>query len=86
MPNMQMLENLRNNNAQKDITDEVGNKSRLSFKTLVVNEENFKGVNSKVELADAEVIHQNRLKKEFIKAGVIMRLPDTIYIEEVCRN
>ena len=54
----------------------------LVLKPLVVNEENFKGVNSKVELADAEVIHQNRLKKEFMKAGVIMRLPDTIYIEE----
>jgi bifunctional UDP-N-acetylglucosamine pyrophosphorylase / glucosamine-1-phosphate N-acetyltransferase len=52
------------------------------LKPLVVNEENFKGVNSKVELADAEVIHQNRIKKEFMKAGVIMRLPDTIYIEE----
>jgi len=35
-----------------------------------------------VELADAEVIHQNRIKKEFLRAGVIMRLPDTIYIEE----
>lgn len=33
------------------------------LKPLVVNEENFKGVNSKVELADAEVIHQNRIKK-----------------------
>jgi bifunctional UDP-N-acetylglucosamine pyrophosphorylase/glucosamine-1-phosphate N-acetyltransferase len=52
------------------------------LKPLVVNEENFKGVNSKVELADAEVIHQNRIKKEFMKAGVILRLPDTIYIEE----
>jgi len=28
------------------------------------------------------VIHQNRIKNEFLKQGVIMRLPDTIYIEE----
>lgn len=80
------LPKLDNNNAQKEyyITDlvEMAISQGKVLKPLVVNEENFKGVNSKVELADAEVIHQNRIKKEFMKAGVIMRLPDTIYIEE----
>ena len=83
---LENLPKLNNNNAQKEyyITDlvEMAINQGLVLKPLVVNEENFKGVNSKVELADAEVIHQNRLKKEFMKAGVIMRLPDTIYIEE----
>ncbi|MFY9088395.1 bifunctional UDP-N-acetylglucosamine diphosphorylase/glucosamine-1-phosphate N-acetyltransferase GlmU [Arcobacter aquimarinus] len=83
---LENLPKLDNNNAQKEyyITDlvEMAINQGLVLKPLVVNEENFKGVNSKVELADAEVIHQNRLKKEFMKAGVIMRLPDTIYIEE----
>jgi bifunctional UDP-N-acetylglucosamine pyrophosphorylase/glucosamine-1-phosphate N-acetyltransferase len=83
---LENLPKLNNNNAQKEyyITDlvemAIQNKKRLT--PLVVNVENFKGVNSKVELAEAEVIHQNRIKKEFLKAGVIMRLPDTIYIEE----
>jgi bifunctional UDP-N-acetylglucosamine pyrophosphorylase/glucosamine-1-phosphate N-acetyltransferase len=84
-----LLENLlklNNDNAQKEyyITDliEIAINQGEVLKPLAVNEENFKGVNSKVELADAEVIHQNRIKKEFLKAGVIMRLPDTIYIEE----
>ena len=80
------LPKLNNNNAQKEyyITDlvEMAINQNKVLKPLAVNEENFKGVNSKVELADAEVIHQNRIKKEFMKAGVIMRLPDTIYIEE----
>ena len=80
------LKKLNNNNAQKEyyITDlvEMAIKKGKTLKPLVVNEENFKGVNSKVELADAEVIHQNRIKKDFMKEGVIMRLPDTIYIEE----
>ncbi len=80
------LPNLNNNNAQKEyyITDliEMAISQGKTLKPLIVNEENFKGVNSKVELADAEVIHQNRIKKEFLKAGVIMRLPDTIYIED----
>ncbi|RXJ84413.1 bifunctional UDP-N-acetylglucosamine diphosphorylase/glucosamine-1-phosphate N-acetyltransferase GlmU [Arcobacter cloacae] len=83
---LENLPKLNNDNAQKEyyITDlvEMAINQGLVLKPLVVNEENFKGVNSKVELADAEVIHQNRIKKEFMKAGVIMRLPDTIYIEE----
>jgi bifunctional UDP-N-acetylglucosamine pyrophosphorylase/glucosamine-1-phosphate N-acetyltransferase len=83
---LENLPKLNNNNAQKEyyITDliEMAIEQGLVLKPLAVNEENFKGVNSKVELADAEVIHQNRIKKEFLKAGVIMRLPDTIYIEE----
>lgn len=83
---LENLPKLDNNNAQKEyyITDlvEMAISQGKVLKPLVVNEENFKGVNSKVELSDAEVIHQNRIKKEFMKAGVIMRLPDTIYIEE----
>lgn len=83
---LENLPKLDNNNAQKEyyITDlvEMAISQGKVLKPLVVNEQNFKGVNSKVELADAEVIHQNRIKKEFMKAGVIMRLPDTIYIEE----
>ncbi len=83
---LENLPKLNNNNAQKEyyITDlvEMAISQGKVLKPLVVNEENFKGVNSKVELSDAEVIHQNRIKKEFMKAGVILRLPDTIYIEE----
>ena len=83
---LENLAKLNNNNNQKEyyITDlvEMAINQGLVLKPLIVNEENFKGVNSKVELADAEVIHQNRIKKEFLKAGVILRLPDTIYIEE----
>ncbi len=80
------LPKLLNQNAQKEyyITDliEMAIAQEKTLRPIIVSEENFKGVNSKVELADAEVIHQNRIKKEFLKQGVIMRLPDTIYIEE----
>ncbi|MDD4329914.1 MAG: bifunctional UDP-N-acetylglucosamine diphosphorylase/glucosamine-1-phosphate N-acetyltransferase GlmU [Aliarcobacter sp.] len=83
---LENLPKLNNNNAQKEyyITDlvEMAIEQGKVLKPLAVNVENFKGVNSKVELADAEVIHQNRIKKDFMKEGVIMRLPDTIYIEE----
>ncbi len=83
---LESLPKLTNDNAQKEyyITDliELAILQNKVLKPIVVNEENFKGVNSKVELAQAEVIHQNRLKEQFLKQGVIMRLPDTIYIEE----
>jgi len=83
---LENLPKLSNNNAQKEyyITDliELAINQGKVLKPLIVQEENFKGVNSKYELAQAEIIHQNRIKKEFMKNGVIMRLPDTIYIED----
>jgi len=79
------LPKLSNDNAQAEyyITDlvEMAIEAELTVKPVVVSEENFKGVNSKFDLANAEVIHQNRIKENFLRAGVIMRLPDTIYIE-----
>jgi bifunctional UDP-N-acetylglucosamine pyrophosphorylase/glucosamine-1-phosphate N-acetyltransferase len=82
---LENLPKLTNNNAQKEyyITDliQIAVENGISVKPVVVKEGNFKGVNSKLDLASAEVIHQNRIKQEFLKQGVIMRLPDTIYIE-----
>jgi bifunctional UDP-N-acetylglucosamine pyrophosphorylase/glucosamine-1-phosphate N-acetyltransferase len=80
------LPKLSNDNAQKEyyLTDIVGisRDNNKNITPLVVSEENFKGVNSKVDLANAEVIMQKRIKNRFMSDGVIMRLPDTIYIEE----
>ncbi|MEA3552852.1 MAG: bifunctional UDP-N-acetylglucosamine diphosphorylase/glucosamine-1-phosphate N-acetyltransferase GlmU [Campylobacterota bacterium] len=80
------LPKLSNDNAQEEfyITDlvEIAINQQKEVHPLTVSEENFKGVNSKVDLSDAEVIHQKRIKNGFLASGVIMRLPDTIYIEE----
>lgn len=82
---LESLPKLSNDNAQEEyyITDlvEIAVKENISIKPVVVKEENFKGVNSKYDLANAEVIHQNRIKTNFLKAGITMKLPDTIYIE-----
>jgi bifunctional UDP-N-acetylglucosamine pyrophosphorylase/glucosamine-1-phosphate N-acetyltransferase len=79
------LPKLSNDNAQEEyyITDlvEMAIEQNLNVKPIVVSEENFKGVNSKFDLANAEVIHQQRIKEEFMKAGVLMKFPDTIYID-----
>jgi len=83
---LENLPKLSNDNKQKEyyITDlvELAVQNNITVKPVFVKEENFKGVNSKFDLANAEVIHQNRIKKNFMKQGVIMRLPDTIYIQE----
>ncbi len=50
---------------------------------IYVQEEEFKGVNSKLDLARAEEIMQQRIKRKLMEEGIIMRLPDTIYID--CR-
>jgi len=76
---------LSNNNAQKEyyLTDiiEMAVKDGLKIKALEVNEENFKGINSKKDLAEAERIMCNRIKSKWMENGVIMRLPDTIFID-----
>ncbi len=78
---------LSNDNAQAEyyLTDIV--KMAVDEGKIVhpvyVKEEEFKGVNSKLDLAEAEVIMQRRIKEKLMMAGVTMRLPDTIYID--CR-
>ena len=78
---------LSNNNAQAeyyltDIVKMAVDEGRVVH-PVYVKEEEFKGVNSKLDLAEAEVIMQRRIKEKLMMAGVIMRLPDTIYID--CR-
>ncbi|NPA03588.1 MAG: bifunctional UDP-N-acetylglucosamine diphosphorylase/glucosamine-1-phosphate N-acetyltransferase GlmU [Epsilonproteobacteria bacterium] len=76
---------LSNQNAQKEyyLTDIIAlaKQEGLTIKPLLVKEEDFKGVNSKSDLAKAEEIMQTRIKERWMKEGVIMRLPSTIYID-----
>ncbi len=60
----------------------MARKDGLSISPLLVSEENFKGVNSKKDLSDSEIIMQEKIKTSWMNAGVIMQLPSTIYIEE----
>ena len=77
---------LSNDNAQEEyyLTDVVAmtRNDGLNIAPLLVDEEHFKGVNSKKDLADSEVIMQDRIKSHWMATGVIMQLPSTIYIEE----
>jgi len=76
---------LNNYNAQREyyLTDiiKMAVEENKSIHPVMVEEEEFKGVNSKLDLAHAEEILQRRIKTEWMKAGVTMRLPETIFID-----
>ncbi len=78
---------LSNDNAQEEyyLTDivKMAVDENRTVTPIYVEEEEFKGVNSKFDLATAEVIMQDRIKKELMAEGVTMRFPDSIYID--CR-
>jgi len=80
------LPKLSNENAQAEyyLTDVISmaRADGLSIKPLLVDEEHFKGVNSKFDLAIAEEIMQGRIKEKWMREGISMQLPSTIYIEE----
>jgi len=76
---------LDNNNAQKEyyLTDiiKMAVEENLDIEPIEVDEDEFMGVNSKYHLSIAENLMQKRIKKAFMEAGIIMRSPDTIYID-----
>jgi len=80
------LPKLSNDNAQEEyyLTDVIAmaKQDGLIIEPLLVDEEHFKGVNSKFDLATAEEIMQGRIKEAWMKAGISMQLPATVYIEE----
>ena len=78
---------LSNDNAQSEyyLTDivQMAVAEGKSVSPVIVQEEEFQGVNSKLDLANAERFMQERIKAAWMMQGVIMRLPETIYID--CR-
>ncbi len=77
---------LSNANAQGEyyLTDviEMARNDGLAISPLFVEEVEFKGVNSKNDLTQAEMIMMDRLRRTWMDAGIIMQLPHTIYLEE----
>lgn len=77
---------LKNDNAQKEyyLTDiiSLAKADSISISPLLVDKEHFRGVNSKEDLAECEAIMQDRIKSHWMREGVTMQLPNTIYIEE----
>lgn len=81
----QILPKISNQNAQNEyyLTDtiEIAKKAGYKCKTVLVDEQNFMGINDKFALSIAEELMQNEIKENLMKSGVTMRLPSTIYID-----
>lgn len=80
------LPKIDNNNTQKEyyLTDIIKftSQDQIKIESIEVSKENFSGINDKAQLADAEEIMLQRLRKKAMEEGVIMHLPHTIYLEK----
>ncbi len=76
---------LGNDNAQSEyyLTDiiKMAREEKRHILPVWVEEEAFKGVNSRYDLAHAEEMMQARIKERWMRSGVTMHLPSTIYID-----
>lgn len=81
----QILPMIKNENSQKEfyLTDsiEIAKNMGLKCNAVMVDEQNFMGINDKFALSIAENIMQDEIKENLMKQGVLMRLPHTIYID-----
>jgi bifunctional UDP-N-acetylglucosamine pyrophosphorylase/glucosamine-1-phosphate N-acetyltransferase len=78
-----LLEKLDNKNAGGEyyLTDivKIAKAEGLKSTFTEAGESEVMGINSKLELSDAEKIMQNRLREEFMTNGVTMTDPSTVY-------
>lgn len=83
------LPRLNNQNAQNEyyLTDiiKLAVSEGVEIEGVFVDEEEFSGVNDKVQLARAERVMLARLREEAMREGVIMHLPESIYLEKNVR-
>lgn len=82
---LKSLDKLNNNNAQKEyyLTDVIGILKSQGFKVgaFDVPVEEITAVNSKVELADAELIMRRRINAKHMENGVTIIDPSSTYID-----
>ena len=81
----QILPQIKPDNAQKEyyLTDAIKIAKDMGLKCAAVwvDEQNFMGINDKFALSIAENLMQNEIKENLMKQGVLMRLPQSIYID-----
>jgi len=81
----QILPQIKPDNAQKEyyLTDAIKIAKDMGLKCAAVwvDEQNFMGINDKLALSIAENLMQNEIKESLMKQGVLMRLPQSIYID-----
>ena len=80
----QLLPKIKNNNKKKEfyLTDifKIASQNNFYTRTVLGEEKEIMGINDKKELAQAEKILQESLRDKFLKKGVTMKDPDTVYL------
>ena len=83
---LKLIPKIKNSNVKKEyyLTDffELAFNSKYRTKVVYGSEEEFMGINNKVELAQAEKIMQNKLRVKFLKQGVTLIDPETVYFSK----
>ena len=81
----EILPLIGNENSQKEfyLTDaiKIANERGLKCWAISVEEQNFMGINDKFQLSIAQNLMQDEIKKNLMKSGVLMRLPNSVYID-----
>ena len=79
-----LLPKIKNNNKKKEfyLTDifKIASQNNYYTSTVLGEESEIMGINDKKELAEAEKILQANLRNRFLKKGVSMKDPDTVYL------
>ena len=80
---LSLLEQIKNENAKKEyyLTDivKIGVSRELEVRAISIPFENVIGVNTRVELSQAEALWQKRRAKELMLSGVTILRPETVY-------
>ena len=84
-PNMLgVLDAISDDNSQGEfyLTDavEIGRSRGLNVVAIEVPEEETLGVNDRIQLAQVEHIWQQRRRRHFMRSGVVMSAPQTVYL------
>ena len=80
---LNLLERVENNNAKGEyyLTDvvEIARQDGLSVGTMICEEEEVLGVNSREQLSQAEAILQKRLRRKAMEEGATLIAPETVF-------
>ena len=81
---LEIIEKIGNANSKHEyyLSDAVGIVRQLGLEAVVIetSEDEVRGINTKVQLAEAEQVMQARLRKAALEAGVTMIAPETVYL------
>ena len=79
-----ILSRIGNSNAKSEyyLTDAVAIARDMGLKAVAIetSEDDVRGINTKLQLAEAEAVLQQRLRMAALEAGVTMIAPETIYL------